>query len=239
MADPTRRPALARIHKPDPPFTIIPNSIAQDASLSWKARGILALLWSLPEGWTVRRDWLVEQAADGRDSLKTGLREIREAGLLSIANLHDEAGRFLGREWTLHEPSDGKPVGRQAHPLIKTKNRKIPPNPAPPTGARSNGSAPPPYPTAFEAWWTAYPRRPHDSKKDACRCWRKRTVESSEQKLREAAEAYAAYVEAERTEPRYIMRAATFLGPNERWIPFWEERDEYRREPGVEYGGDF
>lgn len=234
---------ILRLQKPDR-YAAVPNDIARDASLSWKARGILLLLWSLPNGWEVRRAWLEQQSNDGMFALKSGLKELRQAGLLTVERAQGADGRWAGTNWILHERSvyrrAGNRPGGKPTPYIKTETNKTePPHPSPPPGERGNGKGGHGYPAAFELWWSTYPRRPHDSKKDAHRCWRKRLREESEDRLREAAEAYAAHVDAERTEPRYIMRAATFLGPNERWRPFWEDRASYVREPGIEKGGDF
>lgn len=61
-------------------FVQIPRETIRDRSLSWKARGLLAFLLDMPEGWDVRSPWLAEQGKEGKDAVQSGLRELRRAG---------------------------------------------------------------------------------------------------------------------------------------------------------------
>lgn len=78
------------------------------------------------------------------------------------------------------------------------------------------------YPADFEAAWEIYPSRPGDSKKAAYKAWGTRLkAGSTAAEMLVGAQAYAAYVKAMRTEPQFILQAATFFGPGERFTADW------------------
>lgn len=92
-----------------------------------------------------------------------------------------------------------------------------------------------PYPPAFEEAWAAYPTRPNSTKTSAYRAWHARIMDAHKQgipienrakALVRSAVSYAAYVEEEGTEPRYVKHAATFWGPDDHWKPFVLRRPE-------------
>jgi len=90
-ADPERRRIITMKHVDD------------DARLSWKSVGILTYLLTRPDGWLIYRGDLVNRHADGRDSVKAGLKELREAGYLEM-----KPQPRGGWEWTVHTfPKDG------------------------------------------------------------------------------------------------------------------------------------
>ncbi|MFB6373797.1 MAG: hypothetical protein ABEN55_11985 [Bradymonadaceae bacterium] len=89
----------------DVPYTAVPNSLAQDSELSWKARGLLLFLISLPGDWKIRLGWLNEQTADGRHATKTGIEELEDAGYLYKRKRRRESGEFDGYDvWISPEP---------------------------------------------------------------------------------------------------------------------------------------
>ena len=54
-------------------FTQIDNEVLQNNSkLSWKAKGILAVMLSFPDDWSYSIADLIKRAKDGRDSLYGG-----------------------------------------------------------------------------------------------------------------------------------------------------------------------
>lgn len=78
------------------------------------------------------------------------------------------------------------------------------------------------YSPEFEAAWTAYPTRPGDSKQSAFKQWQARLKSgATAQEMAAGIVAYAAYVEANRTEPRFIKHAATFLGQDMHFRSDW------------------
>lgn len=84
-------------------FAVISNATLQDSRLSWKARGVLAYLLSLPDDWVIIVEELVSRAPDGVDSLRSGLKELEKLGYISKRRTRDEAGKITGTEWFVHE----------------------------------------------------------------------------------------------------------------------------------------
>lgn len=78
----------------------------------------------------------------------------------------------------------------------------------------------PSYSPAFETWWTTYPRRAGGNpKKAAWRAYQARLANGTNpNELQAGCERYAAHIKAEgKRGSQYVMRATTFLGPDEHW----------------------
>ena len=63
-------------------YTVLSNYHFKDTRLSYKAKGLLSLMLSLPEDWDYSIDGLVSLSADGRDSIMSGLKELEKFGYL-------------------------------------------------------------------------------------------------------------------------------------------------------------
>jgi len=61
-------------------FYQMDNEPVQDPSLSWAAKGLLAYLISLPEGWEPHLRDLFARSADGRRATEAAMRELINAG---------------------------------------------------------------------------------------------------------------------------------------------------------------
>lgn len=66
----------------DGPYTVIGNAAAQDSEISWKAKGLLVYLLSLPKDWNIRISELAAHATDGYDSTKRAMDELLAAGYI-------------------------------------------------------------------------------------------------------------------------------------------------------------
>ena len=105
------------IHGPKSPasFTVIPNRILRDEHLSYRARGLLAYLLSQPPDWKISSRRLMVATAEGRDAIRTALRELITVGYLDLIRTQDDAGRW-GSEyrvtdtpWYFGHPVDNSP----------------------------------------------------------------------------------------------------------------------------------
>jgi hypothetical protein len=76
-----------RIHK----FPIL-----DDASLSLKAKGLLTYLMGHGDKWECNEQEIAQHTSDGVGAIKTGLRELRDAGYLRREPKRDERGRVTG-----------------------------------------------------------------------------------------------------------------------------------------------
>lgn len=119
-------------------YTTISNQAIRDTRLSFKARGIHHVLLSYPNGWRVNIEHLASQSErDGRDSVASGLRELKEYGYLIKRPKQDEKGWLMGWEDTILEipeaenqnritgkPNNGKTVKRENRITEKPNNGK-------------------------------------------------------------------------------------------------------------------
>lgn len=84
---------MSRLHKVDAPFTTVDNAVAEDSTLSYRARGVLVSLLAKPDGWSVRADAIARGGKEGRDAILTALRELGARGHYRIVRYRD------GSQW--------------------------------------------------------------------------------------------------------------------------------------------
>lgn len=85
------------------PYTMINNHLLHDSNLSWKAKGILAYLLSLPDDWKVYETELVKHSRDGIDGLRSGINELIENGYIHRTRSRCDRGKFGGYEYSVYE----------------------------------------------------------------------------------------------------------------------------------------
>lgn len=80
------------------------------------------------------------------------------------------------------------------------------------------------YPPEFEEFWNVYPRTKQVPKKDALKAWNARLKDEgvTSDRLITAAKNYADTCRRRGTSEDYTMYPSTFLGPNEKWLPYEE-----------------
>jgi hypothetical protein len=111
---------IVRISKRDNPFVIIDKRALEDSRMSWKAKGLLAYLLTLPDDWTIRLAHLQKQSSDGMFALRSAMQELIDLG---YAEIHEERenGKFAGSSYTVYEsprcgfPNAGKPHTEKPH----------------------------------------------------------------------------------------------------------------------------
>lgn len=84
-------------------FKTISLLAVHDDRLSWKAKGLHTYLVSRPDGWKFNRTDLERRSLDGRDSVLTGLKELRGAGYLETEEDRAGDGTFTGLFWVVYE----------------------------------------------------------------------------------------------------------------------------------------
>lgn len=87
----------------DNPYLIMNKTGLQDTILSWKAKGLLAYLLSLPDDWKVYVDELSNHSKDGLKSTTSGIKELMDSGYMERKLIKDKLGRFEGYDYTLSE----------------------------------------------------------------------------------------------------------------------------------------
>lgn len=86
-------------------FTQISNHILLDQRLSFKARGILALLLSRPDDWQIYINEVTSKSdKDGKRAVQSGFKELVACGYLKLLPVYnDETGRFDGTYYHLEK----------------------------------------------------------------------------------------------------------------------------------------
>lgn len=79
-------------------FCPLPNALLQDKELSFRARGILVMMLSMPLHWQTYHSWLTEQGKEGEEAVRTALRELEAAGYLTKRQRREQ-GRMAGFQW--------------------------------------------------------------------------------------------------------------------------------------------
>lgn len=111
---------IIRTNKRENPYVMIDKFGLNDDRLSWKAKGLLAYLLSKPDDWQIYERELIKRSKDGRDAVRTGMRELEKYGYMSRRQLRAEDGSFSAMEYIVYErpieqddnePVDGKSVG--------------------------------------------------------------------------------------------------------------------------------
>jgi hypothetical protein len=84
-------------------FIIIDNAAILDAKLSFRAKGILLYLMSRPDDWKVYESEVAEHSIDGIKSVRSGIKELIDAGYIIRNSLRNEKGRFQGYEYLVYD----------------------------------------------------------------------------------------------------------------------------------------
>jgi len=79
----------------DNPYVMIDRRPVDNKELSFKAKGILTYLMSRPDGWEVSVADLVKHSTDGESSIRSGLKELKDAGHMKYTTSRNE-GRITG-----------------------------------------------------------------------------------------------------------------------------------------------
>ena len=78
----------------DKNYSVINNTVLRDERLSWRARGVAAYLLTQPDNWTINSDNIWSKGTEGRDAVRSALKELEKTGYLKRTKLQDENGKF-------------------------------------------------------------------------------------------------------------------------------------------------
>lgn len=96
-------PIVRSHHSFDDHYTQIPNAWVRDPRISFKARGVLTLIMSHRSGWSISVQSLARENQEGKDSIRSAIRELEEVGYLKRSQVN-ENGRFGEAIWVTHDP---------------------------------------------------------------------------------------------------------------------------------------
>lgn len=75
-----------------------------DENLSYKAKGLLMVMLELSKrGSLLHESEIIEYSSDGKDSLRSGLKELEQTGYLHRRLVKGDDGRFSHREVEVYE----------------------------------------------------------------------------------------------------------------------------------------
>lgn len=88
----------------DNPYVMIDRRPVDNPLLSYKAKGILIYLLSRPDGWEVNLEDLAKRSTDGLSAVKSGVKELKDAGHLKHAGTRNVLnGQFETVIWEVYE----------------------------------------------------------------------------------------------------------------------------------------
>jgi hypothetical protein len=198
-------------HKSKDPYARIKNSILQNDALSWKARGIMAYVLSLPDDWKIYKSEIQKHSkSDQRASFDSGWKELVAHGYIKTEQYRDEVTNQIGYKYDLFEdpeagvdfpsaapPSAANPQLQSTNSVSTDKQTKKEQKNMPDSPAFDSPS--------FDNFWVSYLRK--GSKADALAQWNKLTAE-------EKVTAYAMIPDyiTEMKERVYLKDAQRYLG---------------------------
>jgi len=117
-------PLIRGHHSFDDHFTQIPNDWLRDSRLSFKARGILAMLMSHTQGWSLSINTIAKQNQEGKDAIRSAVQELEKYGYLYRTQVN-EGGRFGESIWITQDPADSPMAENPTTENPTTKNNNI------------------------------------------------------------------------------------------------------------------
>jgi hypothetical protein len=91
-------------------YTVINNTVLEDERLSFRARGIAALLLSKPDNWEISHEYLWKHGAEGRDAILKAMKELEDCGYLVRTRLQQPDGKFTTLVTMHEEPQEAQPT---------------------------------------------------------------------------------------------------------------------------------
>lgn len=93
---------IIKIVKHEGDYVSIANRVLEDERLSYKAKGVLAYLLTRPPHWVVRTKDLINRSTDGKTSVLSAMRELKDFGYAQMEVVRKK-GRLIGRQWVIYE----------------------------------------------------------------------------------------------------------------------------------------
>ena len=90
-------------------FTTVRNEYLQDVNLSWKAKGLITYIMSLPPDWQLNLSDLKKRSKDGRDATAAGLRELITNGYCQRYKIRGDGGTFVGCDYEVSDIKEFEP----------------------------------------------------------------------------------------------------------------------------------
>ncbi|GLC88671.1 DnaD domain protein [Lysinibacillus piscis] len=97
-------------------YVVMNRTALNDNRLSWRAKGIMAYMLSMPDDWVFYQDELITHSCDGKTAFDGGFKELKKHGYVERRQVKDEQTQKITHwETIVHEipfePQPEKPVG--------------------------------------------------------------------------------------------------------------------------------
>ena len=103
-------------------YTVLDNTFIKDTRLSWKAKGLMTYLLSLPDDWTIHLSEIEQHATDGKSALRSAINELKEFGYLK-AEQKRENNRFAEMVYIIIENPDSPLTDFQQTENLQTEKQ--------------------------------------------------------------------------------------------------------------------
>jgi hypothetical protein len=103
-------------------YTVLDNTFIKDTRLSWKAKGLMTYLLSLPDDWTIHLSEIEKHATDGKSALRSAINELKELGYLK-AEQKRENNRFAEMVYIIIENPDSPLTDFQQTENLQTEKQ--------------------------------------------------------------------------------------------------------------------
>lgn len=226
-------------------WTTVDNRIINDRRLSMKALGLLVFMLSKPDNWVFSQESLGEWFDEGRDAMRSVMKNLSEAGYIQREVVRMPNGQLRTTTIVCEEPDTGFPApaepssadppGGSPVTLVMTDSEKTEPAK---TEKKTQGAEL--EPELFERMWVVYPRREGRSRASTVKAWNARIKSGTKAEVMLAgAERYAKYCEARKVEQQYMKQPETFFGPNAHFLNDWTPHGTSRPSVGSTAGMNY
>ena len=82
-------------------YAVIAKHHLKNRALSYKAKGLMTFMLSVPPDWDWSMAGLSTLASDGVDGVRSGIRELEKHGYLTRRRIRDAAGKLGDIEYTI------------------------------------------------------------------------------------------------------------------------------------------
>lgn len=109
-------------------YVVIPNAVARNTGLTFRARGLLVMLLSLPPDWHVTADMLAADNPDSRTAIRAAMAELRTAGYVEVHKQQGERGRWITRLEVFDTTTTGRALSASGATSENDMSAQVAPN---------------------------------------------------------------------------------------------------------------
>ena len=177
-------------------YSIIHNEILRRNDISWKAKGIMCYILSLPDDWVIYLEELIEHATDKKASFRSGWNELTEKGYVRRFPIRNEAGKIVEWRTEIRENVD-LTTSLPLTDFQEVENQEVENRKLLSTYSFTNDLSIPStnlYIAQFEQFWERYPKK--TQKKKAKEQFSKKVTNQTEfERFKTGFDNYMAYIE--------------------------------------------